>query len=815
MDCRPSGSGEETERRELRVALVLNGGVSLAIWMGGVTHELNLVRLASRNAQVDDTPAEGAVVDVWKKILSLAKRRVEVDIIAGTSAGGLNGAILATAIAHGTNPPYMGEQWARLADLKTLAQPPEDGVRSLLNGTYFQGEVTRLLTDVARSPRSDNLEGDCTLLMTATAVGARPRVRRLEGDQSTCVVDSRRVYRFEHWRPDTQVDTGERDDGGRVAEAPVNRDDFADVATLARAARASASFPIAFDQVWESEQLYRRRTPLYLADRPADQCSWLMDGGVLDNAPFEPLLTALLDRPVSTPFDRTLVYVTPSVGRQVMSSGLSGSQPPDVGVVFSAILAAVREPDQRLDDEALKSAYRLMGYAVSQPHTAIQEYLAGNNPDPACYVTAAENLFEFYQRGRNEALERQLAESGNPNGQVWRCPDRATMPPLRPGIPEKFPLPDGQWTYGLPAADRILRWWGRALVAIADDGALAAQPRFASTMRTLGRAQRRVTELKAEYVRRPQAMGQEVLTEAAQIDALRGFYEQNDALLRGTVYEAAHQVAACFPRLSAAELLSFSVAVEIVSSVHSWGGDEYDVPRFRYVNLTPAASPIVEDFTILARNEHWPLNKLQGERLQHFGAFVSEAGRRYDWTWGRLDGASALFNQLLGEQPGSVDSCVTEQRENLRRELAEAILAAEQPTAAVLRQQLAGAVAATEDRTATVLRVKTEQVLKSGPYDILTEMSDRNETFRVLRRNAQDLVRGSRMSVAIKFAINRLIGTVAWIATRMLAVSIAKARLTRGATQVGGRVREAVRAGMDRVRAVVSWPGRIFRRNRG
>jgi len=34
-------------REQLRMALVLNGGVSLAVWMGGVLHELDLLRRAS------------------------------------------------------------------------------------------------------------------------------------------------------------------------------------------------------------------------------------------------------------------------------------------------------------------------------------------------------------------------------------------------------------------------------------------------------------------------------------------------------------------------------------------------------------------------------------------------------------------------------------------------------------------------------------------------------------------------------------------------------------------------------------------------
>ena len=34
-------------RREVRLALVLNGGVSLAIWIGGVTKEIDELRLSS------------------------------------------------------------------------------------------------------------------------------------------------------------------------------------------------------------------------------------------------------------------------------------------------------------------------------------------------------------------------------------------------------------------------------------------------------------------------------------------------------------------------------------------------------------------------------------------------------------------------------------------------------------------------------------------------------------------------------------------------------------------------------------------------
>ena len=71
--------------RELRMALVMTGGVSLAVWMGGVSAEL--YRLVKR---------EG----VYGDLLALTDTRVTVDITSGSSAGGLNGVFLGAALAR-------------------------------------------------------------------------------------------------------------------------------------------------------------------------------------------------------------------------------------------------------------------------------------------------------------------------------------------------------------------------------------------------------------------------------------------------------------------------------------------------------------------------------------------------------------------------------------------------------------------------------------------------------------------------------------------------------------------------------------------
>ena len=71
-------AAEALDKQELRIALVMNGGVSLAVWMGGVTRELDRVRRAESDS-------------VYAELLELTASTARIDVIAGASAGGING----------------------------------------------------------------------------------------------------------------------------------------------------------------------------------------------------------------------------------------------------------------------------------------------------------------------------------------------------------------------------------------------------------------------------------------------------------------------------------------------------------------------------------------------------------------------------------------------------------------------------------------------------------------------------------------------------------------------------------------------------
>ena len=85
--------------RELRLALVCYGGISLAVYMHGITKEVWHLLHASQALAADEEPADG-VERLYRALLvqmetaggeNGTRVRVLADIVAGASAGGING----------------------------------------------------------------------------------------------------------------------------------------------------------------------------------------------------------------------------------------------------------------------------------------------------------------------------------------------------------------------------------------------------------------------------------------------------------------------------------------------------------------------------------------------------------------------------------------------------------------------------------------------------------------------------------------------------------------------------------------------------
>lgn len=132
--ARPGRDDDHDE--EVRFALVLNGRVSLAIWMGGVTPEID------RLTRARPGPDSG-----HERVLALGQARARADVIAGTSAGGINGGFLALGQAY---------EYSEMS-----------GVRDLW---AFKGSFTALL----RSPVGSRCRRCCAVAATSCPSCARP-----------------------------------------------------------------------------------------------------------------------------------------------------------------------------------------------------------------------------------------------------------------------------------------------------------------------------------------------------------------------------------------------------------------------------------------------------------------------------------------------------------------------------------------------------------------------------------------------------------------------------------------------------------------
>ena len=273
---------------ELRLALVMNGGVSLAVWMGGVTNELDRARCDGRT---------GAASGLYAQMLELFRTTLRIDVIAGTSAGGLNGALLGAAVA--TRQPATGirDIWLELGSFDRLlrsgfdADPP-----SVLRGDdYFlpslQAVFDRFCGAAAgRPPATVEQERQLSSVMRLVITGTDLVGQGIEHLDSF----GNRLDDTEHRAHFLFTN----DPGGP------GDNDFADPDAgdrLGLAARTSASFPVAFEPSLNLVGSAAESRPDMATVASFDTSRWMIDGGALDNSPFSSVLDIVLGMPADRP----------------------------------------------------------------------------------------------------------------------------------------------------------------------------------------------------------------------------------------------------------------------------------------------------------------------------------------------------------------------------------------------------------------------------------------------------------------------------------------------------------------------------------
>ena len=357
-------------KEELRLAVVIYGGASLAVYMHGVTKELFKLVQASkrvRDTLQQDTPSTSTVAvadteDVYEQLLlkmnQTSEFRVVIDVIAGASAGAINGSMLAKALVNDLPLDAQTDVWLEKADVDHLTDDTVNSWRRVYTLPFLKA-VTRLFPPRFRSNSETRMKLErflrkawltpplsgkrlCNMLLDALQQVNRarkdssllPHGQRL--DFYASITDLFGYPRSFRLNESTVVREAEHAVVARLLhiETPQGRktSDFRDSndPALVWAARASSSYAGAFAPFhhselmnvltergvsWDAHTFLKRKLllqdgqPASEAFDPADR--YFVDGGIVNNKPFSAAIEALHHRPADRAIDRCIVYIEP------------------------------------------------------------------------------------------------------------------------------------------------------------------------------------------------------------------------------------------------------------------------------------------------------------------------------------------------------------------------------------------------------------------------------------------------------------------------------------------------------------------------
>ncbi|MEV6158048.1 DUF3376 domain-containing protein [Nonomuraea sp. NPDC052129] len=660
--------------------------------MAGVTHELDLLCRASRsNSATPASETEGIVYGKWKALANRKNASVLVDVVAGTSAGGLNGTLLATAIGQEAKLPDLLELWEKSADLENLTARSVDPRNSLLDGKYFEEEIKKALMkiDPVKHPREEPREESVTLFMTATALDGRSRSFKDGFEGHFDVRDHRRIYRFQYDK--NAVTYKETDSGWNWASDDNPRNDFApeNIEALMQAARATASFPVAFGPVDEAPMIDYRYYPKSALHHPASN---VMDGGVLNNAPFGPVLEAISKRKLDRPIKRVVVYVVPSVGR-VGKENITHKKSTDISWI-DALLNARRYPQEADFRSSAEELEACLSNSIRDIHLDLFDRLSKEKERGEKYLDAAKNLLDEYRHNRAVAvLQEVLKKIADADTEI---PLIAPPEPKSDEIknilkePQKWLPRDGdeihvpdldQWRWGLSSAIRALQTLsthlhmclkdedvekdpGKQKILIDGAAIISDQYRKALAVQEAVFSQLRNIPRPASLTWKDLNKHLDTVLEALKVPAeLGSLIEIAAQQYRDTANQINSRKAWSGPK----EVVSLCLAVDVLTRAFAPHSEiiESLTPKFDFLRLGPDhMSPLFWQDRFADLGDR----KLHGIRLMHFGAFIDPEWRRSDFIWGRLDAAHHILSLLF---PGDG------RRQQWEKELHEAILAEE------------------------------------------------------------------------------------------------------------------------------------------
>jgi patatin-related protein len=291
----------DAKSREVRLGLVMYGGISLAIYISGVAQEFARV-----------VRGQG----IYRLVKALTDSDVVVDIISGTSAGGINGIALGYALCNERDLAPVFELWRKRADILPLLQSPFQAtppIRSILNSEgYYQSSLFEAFENMCQHPQQRE-DGDdpspfseLDLFITGTNMAGTHYTQFDDAGHPVDVKDHRQVFWLKHrlQRKEPFNPTFDQSNGRQATHG-----------ALATLARITSAFPAAFTPVHvdkaSSEDDSVDGKLHQWGQLGSDKDAYFLDGGVLDNHPFTYTIEAIFSRSADREVVRKLLYVEP------------------------------------------------------------------------------------------------------------------------------------------------------------------------------------------------------------------------------------------------------------------------------------------------------------------------------------------------------------------------------------------------------------------------------------------------------------------------------------------------------------------------
>jgi patatin-related protein len=394
-------------QKELRIALVCYGGISLAVYMHGVTKELWKGLQASRAHWSRESEPGGSAATYLRLLRRLEhgsnlRLRLLTDIVAGASAGGINSVFLGQAIHSGQSLEPLTDLWLECADVDILLDPdarpwsraakfwaspivsyvlgrPGNAISASVapeTRKEVRDKLSRLIRSRWFEPPFSGIGFSRLLHRALTAMAATPSQPPLLPENHpldlfvTTTDFKGHLETLRLHSPPLVMESEHRLTIGFSAKAPATRGQpLASIPELVFAARSTASFPGAFPPLqireidtlvnergasWPGRDAFLKRIMPEHSRRGELDSVALIDGSVLVNAPFADAMGVLHDRPAAREVDRRFVYIDPTPDHLGANLRRDVRNPGFFPVIFGSLSAIPREQPIRDNLEALE-----------------------------------------------------------------------------------------------------------------------------------------------------------------------------------------------------------------------------------------------------------------------------------------------------------------------------------------------------------------------------------------------------------------------------------------------------------------------------